>query len=160
MIAKEQSQSWKRLSKSFWYILYCITEALPGAGASIIAFTYVPPSSQTHHPSSLSVSVWMASTNRASPASKRSSRLALVYSGPAGSRPVRTDYSQDPRPSQLPETPRTHTVPSPAIPPVQLRASSNQDQGLEEPAQNHFNPGNLMVYCPLWYSLNGSVFCF
>lgn len=122
MIAKEQSQSWKRLSKSFWYILYCITEALPGAGASIIAFTYVPPSSQTHHPSSLSVSVWMASTNRASPASKRSSRLALVYSGPAGSRPVRTDYSQDPRPSQLPETPRTHTVPSPAIPPVQLRA--------------------------------------
>lgn len=45
------------------------------------------------HPSSLSVSVWMASTKRASPGSRRSSRLALVYSGPAGSRPARTDMS-------------------------------------------------------------------
>lgn len=56
------------------------------------------PSAQAHHPSSLSVSVWMASTNRASPASKRSSRLALVYSGPAGSRPITTDYYQAPLP--------------------------------------------------------------
>lgn len=34
----------------------------------------------------LSESVWMASTKRASPGSRRSSGLALVYFGPAGSR--------------------------------------------------------------------------
>lgn len=70
-------------------------------------------------PSSLSVSVWIASTKRASPASRRSSRLALVYSGPAGSRPARTDWCQGILSSQPQESSWTHHTPTLAVLPGQ-----------------------------------------
>lgn len=66
----------------------------PLLGAAQINASFLAPALCSFpHPSSLSVSVWMASTKRASPESRRSSRLALVYSGPAGSRPGRTHMS-------------------------------------------------------------------
>lgn len=69
--------------------------------------------------SSLSVSVWMASTKRASPGSRRSSRLALVYSGPAGSRPARTDWCKDTLSSQPQEPSQVHCTPTLEALPVQ-----------------------------------------
>lgn len=114
-------QSWRRPARC-WEIPHYATEAqrerecAESHGSLSPALCVFP---QEGPPSSLSVSVWMASTKRASPGSRRSSRLALVYSGPAGSRPARTDWCEGSLSSQPQEPSQIHCTPTLEALPVQ-----------------------------------------
>ena len=82
----------------------------------------------------------MASTKRASPGSRRSSRLALVYSGPAGSRPARTDM-WGALSSQPQELSWIHCTPTRATLIVQIRILQQGPKGERTSSGLPF-PGN------------------